>query len=161
MTIGKKLYTSFSVAVGIALIACGMGIFNVGKLGDALTTMTTRTAKCLYLVGMIDNYSSDALAQVRGELLMAHLHNADGVEAAYKAAMDDLDLIKKDNDEFIATTTSPEIGERAASRAKDRASAQSCHIDPHAAFEGRPDRSRSVVAGRRGSHGGDLQFGRR
>ncbi len=101
MTIGKKLYTSFSIAVAIALIACGMGLFNVGRLGDAVDGLSTRVTKCLYLTGMIDNLSSDVLAQVRGELLMAHLHNADGVELAYKTAMEDLDTIKKDNDEFI------------------------------------------------------------
>jgi methyl-accepting chemotaxis protein/methyl-accepting chemotaxis protein-1 (serine sensor receptor) len=58
---------------------------------------------------MIDNYSSDALAQVRGELLMAHIHNAEGVEAAYKASLDDLDNIKKDNDEYVATTASQDL----------------------------------------------------
>ncbi len=115
MTIGKKLYISFSVAVAIALIACGMGLFNVGKLGDALTESTKRSARCLYLVGMIDNYSSDALAQVRGELLMAHIHNAEGVESAYKAGMDDLDTIRKDNDEFMSVAGSPELAAKSAS----------------------------------------------
>jgi methyl-accepting chemotaxis protein/methyl-accepting chemotaxis protein-1 (serine sensor receptor) len=115
MTIGKKLYISFSVVVAIALVACGMGLSNVGRLGDAVTVSTTKTARCLYLSGMVDNLSSDVLAQVRGELLMAHLHNPDGVELAYKTAMEDLDGIKKDNDEFIETASSPDMKEKASS----------------------------------------------
>ena len=134
MTISKKLYMGFSAALLITLVMGAVSMRNVGSLGDSVSMLTNRTSRCLYLTGMIDNYASDALAQVRGELLMAHLHKGDKVEAAYKAATDDLNLIQKYNNEFLATSHSAELKAKVDSGigqkiAAVRAVAESVHSD--------------------------------
>ncbi len=134
MTISKKLYLGFGASLLITLVMGAVSMRNVGSLGDSVSILTNRTSRCLYLTGMVDNFSSDTLAQVRGELLMAHLHKADKVEAAYKAAMDDLDLIQKYNNEFLEMSHSAELKQKADSGigqkiAAVRAGAESIHSD--------------------------------
>ena len=104
MTISKKLYIGFGVAQVLTLVIGVIGIYNVGSLGDRLSDVGNRQATLLYLAGDVNNLSSDLLGSVRGMLLGAHMNNQEDLRKSYETAKSDGERMKKEADEFVAST---------------------------------------------------------
>ena len=120
MTIGKKLFSSFGAAIAITLVMGVVAISNTGKLGENVDELGHRSAHCLYLAGNVDNLTTDVLGQTRAMLLHAHIHEPDQVTRSHDTILGELEKVKKENSDFMESTTSPVLRENAQTLVQDR-----------------------------------------
>jgi methyl-accepting chemotaxis protein/methyl-accepting chemotaxis protein-1 (serine sensor receptor) len=109
MTISKKLYLGFGIALFISLVMGFTAMYNLSKLGEKTTHLSTISAQCLFLTGDVNNLSSDMLGSMRGMNLHGHMNDPAGVERLYTVAKNDLSQIEKEAKEVSATSTLPEL----------------------------------------------------
>jgi methyl-accepting chemotaxis protein/methyl-accepting chemotaxis protein-1 (serine sensor receptor) len=120
MTIGKKLYTGFGAALLISMLMGIVALRNLSNLGETVTHLSTISARSLYLSGDINNLSSDILGSVRGMNLRAHMNDTSEVNRLHDTAVTETDRMKKEAEEFQATTTHPEIHQKLQSDVLDK-----------------------------------------
>jgi len=76
MTIGKKLFVSFGVAIALTLVVGGTSLWLISSLGTSLKKAVTVTARKQLLAANIDMGESDMLAAERGILLRAMMKDS-------------------------------------------------------------------------------------
>jgi len=87
MTISKKLYTGFGVALFIGLIMGLVSLRSLSSLGDDIIHLTGSSARVVYLVGDINNLTSDILGSIRGMNLNAHLNDPAEISRLHEVAI--------------------------------------------------------------------------
>jgi len=112
MTISKKLYLGFGVALFISLVMGLVSMYNLSNLGEKTTQLATTKARNLYLSGDINNLSSDILGSGRGMNLRAHMNDATEMNRLHEVAVTEIDKMKKEADEFHSTTSHQEIRQK-------------------------------------------------
>jgi methyl-accepting chemotaxis protein/methyl-accepting chemotaxis protein-1 (serine sensor receptor) len=120
MTIGKKLYSGFGVALLISLLMGIVSLRNLSNLGENVTHLSTVSARCLYLAGDIDNVTSDILGSARGMNLRTHMNEPAEVTRLHGLAVTELDTAKKEAEEFTTLTSSVDIRQKVQSDIIDK-----------------------------------------
>jgi methyl-accepting chemotaxis protein/methyl-accepting chemotaxis protein-1 (serine sensor receptor) len=125
MTISRKLYIGFGAALFISLVMGIVSMRNLSVLGDKTTHLATISARAVYLAGDISKLSADILGSGRGMNLRAHMNDAAEVNRLHVLAVTEIDLLKKEAEEFQGTTKSEEIHQKLQSDVIDKVPALS------------------------------------
>ena len=120
MTIGKKLYTGFGVAVLITLVMGIVSIYNLDSLGDKLKETAVVRAHNLYLAGDVNNLSNDILASTRAINLRTHMKDQQNIQKFYSQTEEDIDRVKKEGQEFVSSTSSSRLRDDMQSKIIDK-----------------------------------------
>ena len=112
MTIGKKLYTGFGVALVITLVMGATSLYNLDAVGDAFTKLATITTRNLYLAGDLNNLTTNMLSSVRGMNLSARTNDTQETRQLYALAKKDGEALKAEAGEFSQRTTKPEMRDK-------------------------------------------------
>jgi methyl-accepting chemotaxis protein/methyl-accepting chemotaxis protein-1 (serine sensor receptor) len=120
MTISKKLYLGFGIALFISLVMGLVSMRNLSVLGDKTTVLATTKARNLYLSGDINNLSSDILGSGRGMNLRAHMNDASEMNRLHEVAVTELDKLKKEAEELQTGTASSEVRQKLQSDILDK-----------------------------------------
>jgi hypothetical protein len=112
MTISKKLYLGFGIALFISLVMGLTSMYNLSILGEKTTTFATHKVHNLYISGDINNLSSDILGSGRGMNLRTHINDAAEVNRLHELALTEIDKMKKEAEEFHASTSKAAIREK-------------------------------------------------
>ncbi len=68
MTIGKKLFLSFSAALALTLLVGIVSLLSIDSLGTATGNLIKVNSRRLYLAGEVNTITSDIQAEERGIL---------------------------------------------------------------------------------------------
>jgi len=120
MTISKKLYLGFGVALFISLVMGIVSMRNLSNLGEKTIHLATNKARNLYLAGDVDYLSANILGAARGMNLRSHMNEPEQVIRLHGEAMTGLDKIKKEAEEFHSTTPNAEIASKLQSGILDK-----------------------------------------
>jgi len=112
MTIARKLYTGFGIALCISLLMGIVSIRNLSILGENITHLSTVSARCLFLAGDIDNVTSDILGSARGMNLRAHMNEPAEVIRLHALSVTELETTKREAEEFTTLTSSADIRQK-------------------------------------------------
>jgi len=120
MTISKKLYLGFGVALIISLVMGLVSMYNLSTLGEKTTNLATTKSRNLYLSGDINNLSSDILGSGRGMNLRGHMNDPAEINRLHEVAVTELDRMKKEAEELQTSTASPEVRQKLQSSILDK-----------------------------------------
>ena len=109
MTISKKLYVGFGVALSISLVMGVLSMRNLGILGEKTRHLAITSARCLFLTGDVNKLTSDILASMRGMNLSAHMNDPAESEGLFKVAKDEIAKVEQESKEFKEATAIPEL----------------------------------------------------
>jgi len=120
MTISKKLYLGFGIALFISLVMGLTAMRNLSVLGEKTTNLATTKARNLYLSGDINNLSSDILGSGRGMNLRAHMNDAAEMDRLHELALTEIDRMKKEAEELQTATASLKVRQKLQSEILDK-----------------------------------------
>ena len=109
MTLGRKLFLSVALILGLTLALGLTGINNVNRLGSRIDELGQQNARELYLAGSVDHLAADMLGKIRGMLLRALANDPVKAKDNYSGYLDDIPKVRQDATELIGLSTNPEL----------------------------------------------------
>lgn len=120
MTITKKLFIGIGITLASTLLSGFLAMHSLGVLSADLNRIASTSAHSLYLLGDINNATTDTQASMRNMMMRAHLGDRDGVQHAYGQLGEDMAKMRREDAEYLQLANKPELRDALREKVEDK-----------------------------------------